>query len=516
MRPASHLLIRLLVLSVLIQVICLRQAAHAAPSPHQSADSLRQEGQQSLAVHDLTRAQQRFEEAFKLEPIPDALYALGQVAQAQGEVLLAADFYRRYLDAVEAEQTASVRDTLLPLIETQRERGGEVTVRGDSGALVIVDRRLSGVLPLSLPLLLSPGEHTIELAGSTPADPARITVQAKRHVLVAFVRAPSGRLFPLVKESPAVLLLPLPGKWLPADVAAVRQAVRSGLIAEEKAVLVAPDAQAALLRRLPNPGACVAEDDCLASISTEINAKYVVQVTLQAAPAGTNPGGVVTYRIGARLFDVAVREWSGESTETCEGCAFPRAMEQLRDLTSALMQRALNQARGVLAVTSQPSGANVQIDGHPRGRTPYEREAWVGVHRVVVDQRGYVQGKDTTEVLEGKTVRLHLDLQRETSGGASTPHGAWRAAQWTLLGLGAATIALGATLWGLDGYQNCDVSTTRMCPLELDSRTAGIALTAGGGAMLITSVALIAIDRRRGTDRRPHSPTAIRAGAMFQ
>ena len=56
------------------------------------------DGQAALTATQLALAQQSFEKAYRLKSDPSLLYWLGKVAEAQGQPVVAADFFRRYLD----------------------------------------------------------------------------------------------------------------------------------------------------------------------------------------------------------------------------------------------------------------------------------------------------------------------------------------------------------------------------------------------------------------------------------
>ena len=491
-------------LGFLLGLICsgASSIAHAAPTAQEEAAALRQEGEQALAAGDLVKAQERIAASFTKEPVSETLCLLGQLAQARGEAMLAADFYRRYLDAVPAVSPGCSREKLSPLIAAQQELGGEVTVYGSSGAQVLLDSQLVGALPLNLPLLMSPGNHTVELQGAAHAPPAQVTVKVKRHALITFVHSPSGQLLPLIKESPAVLLLPLPDGLPQPVIAAARQAVQQGLTTDNKAVLIARDTAIAALRRSTTPAACMADAACLASLLAQVNVGYAVRVNLEIS-GGQNPaGGSAAYRVGVQLFAGASEQWRRAEVASCDSCSVDRAMELVREQTSQLMQQALNQAFGILVITTQPAGASVTIQSRLRGTTPYEQEVPVGSYSVSLTKRGYAPITESVVAEDGKTIRLHYDLTAEASVDTPGKPRALRAAGFTLLGIGSAAVALGGGLWGLDGYQSCDVAATLMCPLELDSRTAGIALVAGGGAALLSAAILLGVDYRRTQGRR--------------
>lgn len=481
----------------LLPGLCAGLPGAASAAAPMDAAALRQEGQQALTAGDLATAQERIAASFKLEPAPETLCWLGQIAQAQGESMRAADLYRRYLDAAAAAQPGCDRDPLLRHIAEQTERGSEITVLGSSGALVFLDTRLVGSLPLNLPLLMSPGAHTIELQGATAAAPVPFTVKAKRHLVITF-----GKSFPVIKEVPAALLLPLPAGLAPPLSAAVRQAVQKGLAEEDKAALISPDAAGAALRRTRALASCLDEEECLAALVAAVNARYAIRVHLELSPGADPGGGSAAYRLAVQLFDGPSGEWTPTAAGSCDSCSLAQAMEKLRDQTSQLMQQALNQARGKLVLTTQPPGASVMVNGRRRGTTPFEREAAVGTYQVSLAKSGYATTTDSVGIEDGVTARLHRVLPRLPDSSGAGKRRTVRAAAWTLLGLGTASLALGGTLWGLDGYQACDVAATRRCALELDSQTAGITLVAGGGAALLTSIVLLGVDARRAQGGR--------------
>ena len=53
----------------------------------------------SARSEGLSKALSLFEQAFRLKPTPELLFHLGKVAESQGQAIVAADLYHRYLEA---------------------------------------------------------------------------------------------------------------------------------------------------------------------------------------------------------------------------------------------------------------------------------------------------------------------------------------------------------------------------------------------------------------------------------
>lgn len=118
-----------------------------------------EKGKQALAASDYATAYSEIVAAYRLAPSALALLALGQLAQREGRLLQAQDLLRRYLAESGVEAAADVAAVLAQ----PSPPFAEVKVLGPRGALVSVDERLVGSLPLTRPLLLGAGKHPIAL-----------------------------------------------------------------------------------------------------------------------------------------------------------------------------------------------------------------------------------------------------------------------------------------------------------------------------------------------------------------
>ena len=108
--------------------------------------ALLDEAGEALTAGDLELAQKKAEAAYKKQASGEALFVLGQIAQAQGQAVVAQDLFRRYL--------ADPGGTVDPAKRTVAQRGvtqalpqtGDLYIAGDKDALVYIDDRLLGSL----------------------------------------------------------------------------------------------------------------------------------------------------------------------------------------------------------------------------------------------------------------------------------------------------------------------------------------------------------------------------------
>jgi hypothetical protein len=71
--------------------------------------------------------------------------------------------------------------------------------------------------------------------------------------------------------------------------------------------------------------------------------------------------------------------------------------------------------------------------------------------------------------------------------------------KWVTLGAGLAAVGAGAGLWAIDGQGSCTLmGEQRQCPMVYDTMPVGASLVGVGGALLVTSTVLLAVDRRKG------------------
>ncbi len=73
---------------------------------------------------------------------------------------------------------------------------------------------------------------------------------------------------------------------------------------------------------------------------------------------------------------------------------------------------------GILKVTSSPSGAELEVDGKPAGRTPTQLgNMQVGTVKVTVSKNGYLSEKRNARIKAGRRSVVHIDLVEEKRSG---------------------------------------------------------------------------------------------------
>jgi hypothetical protein len=225
------------------------------------------------------------------------------------------------------------------------------------------------------------------------------------------------------------------------------------------------------------------------------------------------------------------------SKQPCEPCGRTEVVEQLERQAAALGESLLRLDRSpaTLAVDSQPTGAQVLLDGVRVGTTPMELRVPSGAHRVEVRLAGREARARSFTATPGVRERwqvtlgaLVLDTPPAAPPPAARREPLWPAG-WALAGVGLPVLAAGATFLAVHHRPYRPRCTgadfdadTGLCRNRWTSLPQGAALTAVGGAMLVSGIAMIAIGHRRRARSRAHSaslaPTfggTIGAGAVI-
>ena len=151
--------------------------------------ALLEKGRAALDAKDVSGARRVLEQAYRLAATPEVLFLLGRVAEAEGRTLEAHDLMRRFLiDPARLPDEAAVA-AAQQVVKGARPASGQIVVLGAPGSLVFVDDRLLGSVPLTQPLLVSPGEHrlSLQLGGRRLESP--VLIQAGRSFEVRFTKA---------------------------------------------------------------------------------------------------------------------------------------------------------------------------------------------------------------------------------------------------------------------------------------------------------------------------------------
>ena len=371
-------------------------------------------------------------------------------------------------------------------------------MQGDVSSLLTVDGRIAGVLPLATPLLLTAGSHQLVLQKARRRVETQVTLAARRQAEVRFTLVPPLALLTL---TPGVLLITEPSNLEPALALSVRRAV-SEAAGQQNAVLVTPETQADTLARRPELLGCLDQLRCQEQVAHQTAAQFVLRLSLKAPATGaggaTGSGGAKkggAFQFSGELLDVDVGVVSVQATQSCGECNLKRGMQMLSEMIQEMLRQAATRPRGTIKITSEPSGAQVEVDGRLLGETPYQRDSFVGAREVVVSKPGFAAHRATANVEDGQTAELTVPLVADAKV-APRRSSAVRIAKWTLLGAGAATLIGGVAL----------LAATNM---NFDGRGAGIPLVAVGSLALGTSAFLFVYDaRQNAAAATPPAPTA--------
>lgn len=421
------------------------------------------------------------------------LYSLGRLAAAEGQPVAARDLLRRFL----ADQSIDVADPLrgeaqkaldgLPIREA-----GEVSVGAPRGAVVQLDGRLAGTLPLPLPLLVGTGVHRLQVSQGRWRAETEFQVRTARTVEVRFK---SGSDLAVVTRPAAVLFC----EQLEGDSAAATetlgQAVETAvkhenysLLSQQGAQTYAPDLAACEPPPANTLSPAEAQAACCAALAQRFAIERVLHVRLKA-------GGDWNTTLSLRETDVD-GEVRGEAL-TCAGCEVKEASQRLGDGIAKLFAQADRQGRGSLQVTSTPVGAEVRLAGRRVGVTPYNRKVWAGSYELELGHPGHTAATQTVEVSADQPASVTVELPREQVVVVAVPKAPPRRPAWRI-GVGAAGIAAGALIlgFGISGLSvngACSLDRQPACDGIYRTTAIGGSLVAIGGALMIGGAVLVAL-----------------------
>ena len=434
-----------------------RPAMAARPklaAPQLAAQRSLQQGIAAMISRDFATAGQALAASLRQWPRPEVLYYLGALAQAEGRTLDAQDLMRRYLSdpqqdaaADSPEQKEAERILSLP-----RPPHGKLQVVGEAGTLVAVDGRLLGSLPLSQPLLLSPGEHKVSLQVGAQQQEEAVTIQLARFVELRYSSATRSVVLSVV---PVMLLLdddPGPGGEAPKQLA---RAIDSALQAEH----FSPLRRAAALESVRDSSlaGCLDTLPCQAQLARHNGADFALRVRVRGSEAGR--------QLTLELVHAAVAEVAAHTETSCPGaCELQDATAALQRVLPGLIAEARKRPAGLLVVESKPTGAEVYCGEQRLGLTPLELVRWAGPLELELRLPGSLSERRKVTVPDADKVALSVELRPEVRVSAAAPvlrllrppRPRWRyiagaavaAAGVILVGVGGAALAANGTCVG--------------------------------------------------------------------
>jgi len=281
---------------------------------------------------------------------------------------------------------------------------GELLVMAPSvmrRATVEVDGRPAGSLPQNKTLELEPGEHQIAIQQGRWRLSASVAIRPGVRAVVRWPRPNAGD----VSYLPTLGLVVEPAD-APAD---LRQAVVDSIHRGRFAILGEYGTPA----ETPRPAGCVTTPACLEELAQAHGLRHVLSVQLNASPSG--------YMLDARLFDAETGDLASQRSDDCSSCSLTEARGRLGALCTDVIESGTHRPTGLLEVTSQPTGAEVLVDGRRLGVTPYLRPAGTGEHEVVVHKTGYLDYQNTVDVVPGRGSALDAVLRPDMTPPAKPP-----------------------------------------------------------------------------------------------
>lgn len=483
----------------------------AAPvDPREQAKQLLQAGQVALAAQDFPSAAQSLFGAYRLAPSVGTLFTLGQLALAQGRIVEAQDLMRRFVrDTAEAEGSPPVREARR-ILALPQSPSGEVNLVGERNAVVLIDDRPVGVLPLPLPLLLPLGPHRVVVERDALRLEEGVTVLAGRTLELRCQFHPGVM---VVTIPPALLVLvdaaelgDKPAAELEQDVAQAALKVRLAVLKQKDALLQSPK-----------------HADCVNTLSCQV--ELMTQNLVQSAlllKAALRPGRKSDWQLHSAVLDATVGDAAVELQKDCPSCTAEQAAERLAQLADEALQQGLKRPHSIVELESSPAGAEVKAGDKRLGVTPIRRSYFTGPLSLSFKRDGYQQKNADLTIEEGKTASLKLALEPRLDEVAPPtfvtrtelmPRPSWR------LAVGGAAMGLGVVIAGLGGSAllvngNCvpDSFVGDSCRNVYMTGGIGSGLIVGGILLAGGGVALVAVPGKRHTVLVPSRAPTIGGG----
>ncbi len=450
-----------------------------------------QQGIAALINRDFVNAGQALTASFQKWPRPEILYYLGALAQAEGRTLDAQDLMRRYLSDPQQESAAESPEQKEAerILSLPRPPHGKLQVSGEVGMLVAVDGRLRGSLPLSQPLLLSPGEHKVSLQAGAQQHLETVTIKPARFVELRYSAQTQSVVLSVV---PVMLLIDdYQGPIVEAQKQLAR-AIDSALQAEHYSPL---RRDAALESISDNSLAgCLDTLPCQAQLAQKNGADFALRVLVHG---GSDAGR----KIGLELLHAAVGELAARTEVSCPSeCSLKEATEAFQRALPGLIAEARRRPSGWLAVDSKPTGAEVWVGEQRLGLTPLELGRWTGPLELELRRPGWLAERRKVTIPADDKLALTIELRPVPPPTAAAPvlrlvrppRPRWRyiagaaiaAAGVILVGVGGSALAANGTCVGTPATPG------GQCLSIHDTGTVGGALL-GSGLLLTAGAALL-------------------------
>jgi hypothetical protein len=229
---------------------------------------------------------------------------------------------------------------------------------------------------------------------------------------------------------------------------------------------------------------------CIRSVGSKTSASHVVRAKVEVVDRD--------YAVEVELLDTKTGDSLASNGESCEICGIVDVGAIVSTAAATLRTKldALAQGPSTLSVVSDPTGAEVLIDGEVYGVTPLERPVVPGKRVLRISKEGYIAIEREVTFVDGVQESLSFEMDKVPSRLPSRPWG------WVSLGVGIGSVIAAVTFAalrdrpyklggacegdGVDQDGNCE----RLWNTEyhvLGFALAGAALTTLGVAILLNS-----------------------------
>lgn len=401
------------------------------PTQLSPSEKLAEQGLSALSERDFSRAYAALSESFRLAPSAEGLLHLGRLALAEQRTLEAQDLLRRYLLDPARKPDEAMTDLVQNVMAGTMPPAGRVTLLADPGALVSVDERIVGVLPLSSPLLLSPGDHRLAIEYPSKRLSGPVTVSAGRQFEARFDRSTGTLLLSLL---PAILTVSDLATTLPEAKAELTTVIEQSVRSVEQTVL--PFEQALL--SAPHLRDCVGKANCQQLLAQKADVEYILHASLRRIEKGDG----YLLKLTVRHRDIADPAAVVESK--CPRCSAADVVNLLGRTLPSLLAEALKRKSSTLSVTTQPVSAEVLSGKNRLGMTPLRRQLWADPVQLMVRAAGYrpVHTEVTLPASQTLTLDLVLEPLTQTVVRTEKPKTPIHRRVWLWVGVSVAAAAL--------------------------------------------------------------------------
>ncbi len=493
--------------AVSLATTSVRAAGETASARVDTSSPLFADGLRALDARQYSRARQSFERLYRNSAIPDALFQLGRVAQAEGRDVLAADLFRRYRELVGGQLDPANRSVIDNHLGALKQPATEVRIVAPDGDFLSVDSQLIGRSPLIGTVLIAPGRHRFAIdSNESRFESDVLNIPEGRPAQVNLSYGNRGAAVAVLSLPPAAMLAFTSTASLDAVTTdSIRRSIGSAM-AKEQTILVSADKARTLWAN--ESVDCVDRPDCLDRVAERAEARSVAIVRLQKTEQRSNP---VQSLLGAQVVirDVATKQTATEALFACDGCSGTQIVDRFSQTVGQLIATANNRPRTMLTVKTEPSGAAIFVDGQRIGESPMEQMSFAGVHTVKATKEGFVSASQTLELQLNQANSIDIKLSTQTTQTTQTmqttqtvasSRPAWRLTLGgILIGGGLLTAALGVSALSVNGA--CDETLPTVngvpCPMIYFTNGVGGGLLGGGLALASTGAVLMALPGRK-------------------